>query len=119
LETLTKLLDNGHSVDVLYLVNTFDKVQLARLMAKCGGLGLGGRLLDWIENLLSDRKQSIILNGCFSSWADVVAVIGPTLFIIFINDIDLAMEVAGSFILKFSNDTKVGMVLESEELTCS
>ena len=123
METLIKLLDDGHAVDVLYLdfAKAFDKVPHARLMAKCRGLGLGGRLLDWIEKWLSDRKQRVILNGCFSSWADVLSgvpqgsVLGPTLFIIFINDIDLAMEVTGSFLFKFADDTKVGMVVESEE----
>ena len=43
------------------------------------------------------------------------SVLGPTLFIIFINDIDLAMEVTGSFLFKFADDTKVGMVVETEE----
>ena len=37
------------------------------------------------------------------------------LFVIFINDIDLAMEVTGSFLFKFADDTKVGMVVETEE----
>ena len=123
METLTKLLDDGHAVDVLYLdfAKAFDKVPHARLLAKCRGLGLGGRLLDWIEKWLSDRKQRVVLNGCFSAWADVLSgvpqgsVLGPTLFIIFINDIDLAMEVTGSFLFKFADDTKVGMVVETEE----
>ena len=74
----------------------------------------------WIEKWLSDRKQRVVLNGCFSAWADVLSgvpqgsVLGPTLFIIFINDIDLAMEVTGSFLFKFADDTKVGMAVETE-----
>ena len=74
----------------------------------------------WIEKRLSDRKQRVVLNGCFSAWADVLSgvpqgsVLGPTLFIIFINDIDLAMEVTGSFLFKFADDTKVGMAVETE-----
>ena len=40
--------------------------------------------------------------------------LGPTLFLIFINDIDSAFDVTGSFLLKFVN-TKLGMVVESEE----
>ena len=69
----------------------------------------------------ADRKQRVVLNGCFSAWADVLSgvpqgsVLGPTLFIMFINDIDLAMDVTGAFLYKFADDTKAGMVVESEE----
>ena len=42
METLTKRIDEGNAVDVLYLdfAKAFDKVPHARLLAKCRGLGL-------------------------------------------------------------------------------
>ena len=70
---------------------------------------------------ISGRQQRVTINGCSSAWSDVLSgvlqgsVIGPTLFLIFINDIDLAFDVTGSFLLKFADDTKLGMVVESEE----
>jgi len=69
-----------------------------------------GNILMWIENWLSNRKQRVILNGCFSEWTDVMirvpqgSVLGPLLFVIFINDTDDC--VAGK-ILKFANGTKI------------
>ena len=43
------------------------------------------------------------------------SVLGPTLFIIFINDIDQAIDVTSFFLFKFADDTKVGRVLETED----
>ena len=50
LELLTKLVDEGHSVDVVYLDfgKAFDKVPHQRLLAKLAAAGIGGCILDWI-----------------------------------------------------------------------
>ena len=43
------------------------------------------------------------------------SVLGPLLFVVFINDIDCAVEITGSTIIKFADDTKWAMVVDSEE----
>ena len=123
LESLTALVDEGHAVDVLYLdfAKAFDKVPHARLIEKCRGLGIGGKVLSWIQEWLTGRQQRVVLNGKYSGWGDVVSgvpqgsVLGPTLFVIFINDIDCAVDVTGSLLLKFADDTKWAMVVDTEE----
>ena len=43
------------------------------------------------------------------------SVLGPTLFLVFINDIDLACEMTGAFIKKFADDTKCYQIVRTQE----
>ena len=122
MEQLTKLVDEGHSVDVVYcdFSKGFDVVPHKRLLAKCDGMGIRGRVLRWVEEWLTGRQQRVILNGQASEWMDVLSSVvqgscmGPCLFVIFINDIDLAMDTV-SFIIKFADDSKAGRVVDRQE----
>ena len=78
-------------------------------------------MLTCIKKWLCDRKQRVVLNGQYSDWGNVLSgvpqgsLLGPTLFLMYINDIDLAVDVSGSYLLKFADDTKWSMVVETEE----
>ena len=93
-----------------------------RLLAKLEGLGVGGDLLGWVRVWLTGgRQQSVVLNGQQSSWGEIVSgviqgsCLGPALFLVFINDIDTAVDLTSSFLSKFADDTKVASIVETEE----
>ena len=66
--------------------------------------GIAGNVLQWIGNWLSGRKQRVLMGGQVSDWCNILSgvpqgsVLGPLLFVIYINDID---EVVNSKLLKF------------------
>ena len=66
---------------------------------------------DWIQDWLSDREQRVVFNGETSEWGHVTSgvpqgsVLGPLLFIIYINDIDIGLT---SKLAKFADGNKLG-----------
>ena len=112
LEDITKWVDDGSPVDVIYLdfQKAFDKVPHQRLLRKLKSHGMGNSIINWIEHWLTDRRQRVVVDGEVSSWKSVLSgvpqgsVLGPILFLVYINDLE---EGVTGKILKFADDTKL------------
>ena len=112
IDAWTEAIDQGYDIDAIYLdfQKAFDKVPHRRLLNKLRGYGISSKISNWIENFLSNRQQQVVVNGSTSKWIQVTSgipqgsVLGPILFVIYINDIAEQLE---SEIYLFADDTNL------------
>ena len=115
----TEALDDGNQIDTVYLDfrKAFDSVPNKRLIKKLEGYGIKGILLEWFKNFLNGRQQRVVINGKTSDWTNVLSgipqgsILGPILFIIFINDLPGAV---GNVCKLFADDCKLYKNIKSE-----
>jgi len=112
LDKWTEVLDNGFKLDAVYLdlSKAFDSVPHKRLLIKLQSYGVEGKVLQWIQSFLSDRRQKVYVSGAGSTWSYVTSgvpqgsVLGPVLFVCYINGMP---EVTKSMIYLYADDAKI------------
>ncbi len=119
-EDLLSTIDKGKQADltILDFSKAFDVVPHHRLMVKLEHYGIRGITRRWIKKFLENRKQRVVVNGDMSDFAPVTSgapqgsVLGPVLFLVFINDICHNIR---SCLPLFADDCLLYRVIESDE----
>ena len=112
MEQWTKMIDDGLPIDIIYtdFEKAFDRVPHQRLLRKIKNMGITGMIHSWISAFLTGRIQRVRVERELSSWAQVKSgipqgsVIGPILFVIFINDMP---DIVNSMCQLFADDAKI------------
>ena len=99
--------------DVVYLdyEKAFDKIDFQILLDKLKAHNITGKLHQWLTNYLSNRRQTVVIQGTKSHEADVKSgvpqgtVLGPLLFLVYINDLHTCVK--DCTVSSFVDDTRI------------
>ena len=105
-------LDDHKDIQLIFfdISKAFDKVWHKGLLFKMESIGIKHSLLNWFQDYLHLRKQRVVINGKTSSWKTINAgvpqgsVLGPLLFLIYINDISMHLSSRASL---FADNTSL------------
>ena len=104
----------------LDISKAFDKVWHEGLILKLKQNGISGNLLKLFGSYLHNRKQRVILNGSFSEYSPIGSgvpqgsVLGPLLFLVYINDLENNIKSNVKF---FADDTMLYSVVKDPTQT--
>ena len=109
--------------DVIFLdlAKAFDSVPHEWLLLKLKSNGIDGCLLTWLRHFLVVHKQRVVIRGSCSDWSYVTSgapqgtILGPLLFLLYINDIT---ECISSTVKLYADDTKIYREINDPIIDC-
>ena len=112
-------IDNKQQVDTIYtdFAKAFDSVNHRLLLHKIKGYGICGQLYDLLVSYLSERTQTVVMDGSrskteyVSSGVPQGSILGPLLFTLYVNDIPKCFK--SSKCLMYADDLKIYMPIKN------
>ena len=114
----SKALDENKEIRIVFcdISRAFDRVWHKGLLFKLRSIGISENIIGWFKDYLSNRQQRVCIKGVASLWKFITAgvpqgsILGPTLFLIYINDIvkDLRCNIR-----LFADDTSLYVIVEN------
>ena len=119
--TIVSNLDKGKDVRFVFcdISKAFDRVWHKGLIYKLSLFGIPHQISNWVENYLLDRKQRVVLDGFTSTLGSTTSgvpqgsVLGPFLFLLYINDISTNLV---NNVRLFADDTSLYVIVDKDRI---
>ena len=121
LDIISEIVHRGFSIDLIFLdfAKAFDMVSHDGILFKLKFYGFSNKIIKFIHSFLKGRKQKVVLGDVESDWKDVLSgvpqgsVLGPLLFIIYINDMP---NLLNHICKLFADDSKlIGIIRNTQD----
>ena len=118
-------LEKGEEIHAVFLdlSKAYDRVSIPGLLYKLSSLGFTDSTMQWFTSFLTNREQRVRVDRCLSlpqapksGIPQGTAVLGPILFLVYINDLPRSIPSECSI---FADDTSMFKMSRNSQLICS